>query len=336
MSNNGSNARLRRARTRNAVRTAVLGAAALALGAGPAGAHGGDAALAHSCIDNGGNVKIIAADESCKKNDVALDWSRTASGGGGTTYTAGEGLTLSSANEFSVEDVPWGSLAGVPAGFADGVDDEGPDLTWGNLTGIPSDLLDGDDDGSAAVGALAAQLATDDGEPNEHGDPVSFSKIKDLVSTSGEGRITGEFVRTDSIEGGHIRNGTIATSDLAGSDAAGAIVLGAVTSEKISDGTIRARDLASGVLDRMVTTTTVGPQEILPLDRAAVEVPVAAVDPLDIVVVSPPASLDDGLVFAGSDVRQPGTVTLYLHNITASPISLGNGTWTIRHLRTGG
>ncbi len=51
---------------------------------------------------------------------------------------------------------------------------------------------------------------------------------------------------------------------------------------------------------------------------------VAGVDPLDIVVVSPPAALDDGLVFAGSDVLAPGTVTIYLHNITAAPISVGS------------
>ena len=336
MSINGSNARPRRARTRNAVPTIVLAAAVLAFGAGPAAAHGGDTALVHSCVGDGGNIKILAAEESCKKNEVALDWARDGGAGGGTTYTAGAGLSLSPANEFSVTGAPWSGLTGVPAGFADGVDDEGPALTWGNLTGIPSDLLDGDDDGGAAVNALRTELATDDGAPNQPGDPVSFSKIKDLTSASGDGRITGSFVRDESIEGQDIRNGTLTASDLAGSDAAGDIVVGAVTSEKIMDGTIQARDLASGVLDRIVTTTTVGPQQILPSDRAAVEVPLPGVDPLDIVVVSPPASLNGGLVFAGSDVLQPGTVTIYLHNVTAAPIGLGNETWTIRRLRTGG
>jgi hypothetical protein len=313
----------------------MLAAAALAIGAGPAAAHGGDTALVHSCIDNGGNVKIVAADATCKKNELALDWARNG-GGGGTTYTAGSGLALSPTNEFSVTGAPWSGLTGVPAGFADGVDDEGPALTWGNLTGIPSDLLDGDDDGSGAVSGFATQLATDDGVPNQPGDPVSFSKIKDLTSSSGDGRITGEYVRDGSITSGDIGDATITARDLAGSDEAGATVVGAVTSEKISDGTIQARDLAAGVLDRMVMTTTVGPQEILPGDRAAVAVSLPGVDPLDVVVVSPPATLDDGLVFAGSDVLVPGTVTIYVHNITAAPIDVGNGTWTIRQLRTGG
>ena len=64
----------------------VLAAAALAIGAAPAGAHGGDTALVHSCIDNAGNVKIVAANATCKPSEVALDWARNAAQG--TTYTA--------------------------------------------------------------------------------------------------------------------------------------------------------------------------------------------------------------------------------------------------------
>ena len=280
---------------RQGLASSALAAVALALAAAPAGAHGGDAALVHSCIDNGGNVRIVAADASCKQNEVALDWARDAGGG------------------------------------------EAPELTWGNLTGIPSDLLNGDDDGSAAVGVLRSELAHDDGMPNAFGDPVSFSKIKDLTSSvSGDGRITGEFVRDGSIESQDIRDGTITASDLAGSDAAGAIVVGAVTSEKISDGTIQARDLASGVLDRIMTAASIDLREIQAGERAVVSVPLAGVDPLDIVVVSPPESLHSGLVFAGSDVQTSHTLTLYLHNITAETIDAGSQTWTVRQLRTGG
>ena len=294
----------------------VLAAAALAIGAGPAGAHGGDAALVHSCIDNAGNVKIVAATATCKQNELPLDWARNA-GAAGPTYSAGSGLSLSPTNEFSVTGAPWGGLSDVPAGFADGVDNEGPDLTWGNLTGIPSDLLDGDNDGSAAVGALATQLATDDGVPDQSGDPVSFSKIKDLTTTSGDGRITGEFVRNGSLTAGDLAERTI-------------------TGSRIATGSIDSDHLAPGVLDRIVTTTSVDANPIVAGDRVAVEVPLAGVDPLDIVVVSPPALLDDGLVFAGSDVLVPGTVTIYLHNITAGAIDPPTQTWTIRQLKTGG
>ena len=172
-------------RGRQLLATSVLAAAAFAAGAGPAAAHGGDATLVHSCYDSVGNIRIVAPDATCKKGETALDWSRT---GAGTTYGAGSGLSLSPSNVFSVTGAPWSGLTGVPSGFADGVDDVGPALTWGNITGIPIALLDGDDDGSAAVGALSTALAADDGVPDEAGDPVSFSKIKDLTSLSGDGR----------------------------------------------------------------------------------------------------------------------------------------------------
>jgi len=43
-----------------------------------------------------------------------------------TTYTAGSGLALVG-TEFSVTGAPWSGLTGVPAGFADGIDDAGSD-----------------------------------------------------------------------------------------------------------------------------------------------------------------------------------------------------------------
>jgi hypothetical protein len=52
------------------------------------------------------------------------------------------------------------------------------------------------------------------------------------------------------------------------------------------------------------------------------------------VVVSPPAGLDPGVVFAGSDVLAPGVLTIYLHNITTSAIDPVAQSWTIRALRT--
>lgn len=299
----------------------VLAAAALAIGAGPAGAHGGDTALVHSCIGNGGNVKIIAADESCKKSEVALDWSRDGGAGGGTTYTAGAGLSLSPANEFSVTGAPWSGLTDVPDGFADGVDDEGPALTWGNLTGIPSDLLDGDNDGSAAVGAFATQLATDDGVPDQPGDPVSFSKIKDLTSASGDGRITGEYVRDGSLTGADLAQRTI-------------------PGDRIATGSIGSDHLAPGVLERSSATLPVDPPSIAPGARVAVPVnDMFGLDwgPEDIVTVSPPAGLEPELVYAGSDVLTDGTLVVYLHNVNpiANPVDGAQRDWTVRVLKVG-
>ncbi len=45
--------------------------------------------------------------------------------------------------------VPWGDVTGMPAGFADGVDDvdggAAATVPWGGITGIPADFADGDD-----------------------------------------------------------------------------------------------------------------------------------------------------------------------------------------------
>ncbi|MEA2193933.1 MAG: hypothetical protein QOG42_367 [Solirubrobacteraceae bacterium] len=326
MSNSRSNARPRRSpaldvRRRAALSLVLAAAAALAMGAGPAGAHGGDAQLIHSCIGGGGNIKIVGADESCKKNELSLDWARDSAG---NTYSAGSGLSLSPTNVFSVTGAPWSGLTGVPAGFADGVDDVGVAPTWTTLAGVPADLRDGDDDGSAAASAAVSGLRTslgqDDGVPNEASDPVSFSKIKDLTSISGDGRITGAFIRDLSLTG----------ADLADRSLNG---------DKIADGSIRTRHLAPGVLDRIDVTTTVDPPQILPTDRVAVEVPLAGfttVSTHDIVTASPPAGLEHGLVYAGSDVLPDGRLVVYLQNITTNPIDASPQAWTVRQLRTGG
>ena len=329
MSNNGSNARPWRTLMRRVAWPLVLAAAACAASAGPAGAHGGDTQLVHSCIAGDGNVKIVAADATCGKNELPLDWPSSAAG---TTYTAGSGLSLSPTNEFSVTGAPWSGLTGMPAGFADGVDDVGTAPTWNTLGGVPADLRDGDDDGSAKVGELRGDLSQDDGTPNEDGDPVSFSKIKDLTTMSGDGRITGGFIRDGSIEGQDIGDGTITARDLAGSDAPEGIVVGAVTSEKIADGTIQARDLASGVINRAVETVVVDPGPVEAGQRTHVTV-AAGVAVADLVTVSPPHSLETGLVFAGSAVRDDGSLTIYLHNASFGLIDGDSRTWTVNRIR---
>ena len=294
------------ARAATALALATLG---LLGGAGAAGAHGGDAELVHGCIAPGGNVKIVAADGTCAKSDVPLDW--PAVGAVGATYSAGTGLALSSDNVFSVSSVPWNVL-----------------------TGIPADLADGDDDGSGQVNGLRRDLAADDGVPDEPTDLVSFSKIKDLTAASGDGRITGAFISNGSIRGQDIGEQAITARNLAGDDQNGTV--GAVTSEKIADRSIGSRDLAAGVLDRTVTTLPVDPPSIPAASRTAVTVPLP-VDPADLVTVSPPAALEDQLLFVGSDVLVPGELTIYLYNNAAGTATDGNAhTWTVRRLRVGG
>jgi hypothetical protein len=340
----------------------ALAAAVLAGGAGPAGAHGGDAAKVHSCIvASSGTPKLIAPDASCDKNDLALDWSAVDTN---TTYGAGSGLSLSAGNVFSVTGAPWGGLTGVPAGFADGVDDVGQSVDmksdeggatapkgpndndgfvhWNHLEGVPSAIL------------AAQSLSENDGAANEGQDPVSFSKIKDLTTPFGDGRITGAYIANDTITladiasqavgSDEIRDGEISARDLAGryADVDGnpttleQQIIGAVTGEKIADGSVESRDLAPGVIDRYTVTKAVDPPSIEPGTRAAVTIPFSQVGSDDLVTLSPPAGLADDLIFAGSDVAPGGgAVTAYLYNASGAAIDDTSQTWTIRGLRTG-
>jgi hypothetical protein len=167
---------------------------------GLASAHGGDTSQVHACVvPASGTIRIIEPGASCRENETALDWTRNA----GAAYSAGFGLDLSAANEFSVTGAPWDGLTGVPAGFAD----------------------NDDDDGSLLVNELRSDLST-------YGSGV--------------------------IDGGSIKPGTIRTVQLAGKDfddpstpAEDDRAPGAVTSEKIADGAIDARDLSSALLQRI-------------------------------------------------------------------------------------
>ncbi len=267
---------------------------------------------------------------------------------------------------------------------------------WNNLFGIPIDFADGDDDdGATKVQQLKANLATDDGTPNQNSgsdaDLVSFSEIKDLTTSGGNGRITGTFIADgslsasdlggNSVESAEIKDGTITAADLAGDDVDDPGVPGddrapgAVTSAKIADGSIETRDVASAavtianlgsdVIDRFEaledkftdladpTRTSpavaashidapaqlavkVNPPSIPQQTRTAATNVVTVPIPLrttDIVTVSPPAGLDQRLLFVGSDVLVDGTLTVYLFNTsTTTAVDDVEREWTVRYL----
>jgi hypothetical protein len=339
-------ARIGRATTRRAGVSLALMAMGLLAGPGSAAAHGGDNTKIHGCFGaSNGKIDIVGANEACKKNDTALDWPAVDTN---TTYSAGSGLALSPSNVFSVTGAPWGGLTGVPAGFADGVDNVGSshvqwndidgipagfadnvddvdsDVAWQDIADIPADLLDGDDDGSTAVAAHRSELAANDGAPNETGDPVSFTKVKDLGSVAG-GRILGSFVQDGTLHSQDVADGTLQGQDIAD---------GTLQGQDIADGAISGSKL-SGVVQ--MTTDFVDPPSIAANTRAAVTMTgglLTGVKPNDLVTVSPPALLEPGLIFTGSDVLLPGVVTLYLYNISAAPIDGSAQTWTVRRLIT--
>ena len=212
---------MQRQDTSRRTRAAILAAVALPVVSGVlfwttglASAHGGDATKVHACVvPASGTIRIVGAEGTCEKNETALDWTRNA----GATYSAGFGLALSPGNEFSVTGAPWGGLTGVPAGFLD----------------------NSDDDGSQKVQELKTSLSGSVG----HFDPF---------------RINGAWIAEGTIAGWHIADGSIHTPALAGDYqldySTGRVqeaIVGAVTSEKIADGTIEARDLGRGLAQRL-------------------------------------------------------------------------------------
>lgn len=146
---------LNRSSTRWAVPAGVGLAMLLTVGmTGLAGAHGGDPAKVHACVvAANGTIRVVEPTESCRSNESSLDWSLN----GGATYTAGFGLALNG-NQFSVIGAPWGGLSGVPAGFADGTDDDGSSLVAqlrNDLTTSGSGVVDGSSIMSGTITATA-------------------------------------------------------------------------------------------------------------------------------------------------------------------------------------
>jgi hypothetical protein len=65
----------------------------------------------------------------------------------GTTFSTdfgGTGSAVTSARSDHTQD--WTTITGVPAGFADGIDDTGGVPTWASIIGIPAGFADGTDD----------------------------------------------------------------------------------------------------------------------------------------------------------------------------------------------
>lgn len=156
---------------------------------GLAGAHGGDSSQVHACVvPASGTIRIIEPTESCRNNETTLDWARSAGG----TYSAGYGLALNG-HEFSVIGARWSDLDGIPAGFADGVDNDGS-------AQLRSDLVSGAvvlHGGSLQSGSIhALQLA---GEYTDHDLNPSTPPVQSIA-----GAVTSE----------KILDGTISPRDL--------------------------------------------------------------------------------------------------------------------------
>ena len=205
-------------------RAVVIGflAAAMIVSMSPlAGAHGGDADKVHACVvSSSGSLRIVGAGESCRNGETSLDWS--VGSGIGTGTIRGE---LHPAPDHATGDIALGTVSGQ---------------------GDNDDPLFGDN------GNISGNLGLNTvGRRNLVNDAVDATKLADgsITATKLSWSFLGDLVTESEIQW-LLGPGSISTNQLAGSDwdADPAVpgvqtVIGAVTSEKIADGTIAARDL---------------------------------------------------------------------------------------------
>jgi hypothetical protein len=107
-----------------------------------AGAHGGDESRIHACVTPSGALRIVGANDTCKSNERALDWTVDGDSSGAAQLQA---LRDELRNNDPDQPAP---------NDADGL------VHWNNLEGVPGDLADGDDvDGGTASDLACAQQA---------------------------------------------------------------------------------------------------------------------------------------------------------------------------------
>lgn len=75
-------------------------------------------------------------------------------------------------------------------------------------------------------------------------------------------------------------------------------------------------------------TTSLDPGSIGATTRGSVTFTLTGAKTGDIVVMNPPAGLNDDLIFCGATVTAADTVTVYLYNPTAGSINDTASTWT--------
>lgn len=86
----------------------------------------------------------------------------------------------------------------------------------------------------------------------------------------------------------------------------------------------------SGTTINKISTGTISlnPASIAATTRGSVTFTLTGADTNDIIVMNPPAGLNDDLVFCGATVTAANTVSVYLYNPTAGAIDDGPFTWS--------
>lgn len=75
-------------------------------------------------------------------------------------------------------------------------------------------------------------------------------------------------------------------------------------------------------------TVALDPGSISTVSRGTVTFTLTGAATTDIIIMNPPATLNDDLIFAGARVTSANTVTVYLYNPTGGSINDGELTWS--------
>lgn len=256
----------KRSRRNPAVAVAAVGLVAAGIGVAQAQVAGED--VISACFKSSdGMLRVIDAGGRCRANETLLQWNK-------------QGLA-------GPQGVPGEPGIQGPAG-APGDPGHSAYQVWldqdGN-TGSEQDFLD-----SLRVqwsNILGNPLGIDDGAPDQSGDPVSWSKITDLTTGTGDGAITGEFLKDSS-----------------------------VTREDIAPDVLRTKNLSGFSVTTVSVDISVPPAAT---GRFALAVP--GIDFFDFLAVSPPADLPAGLAFSGAAITAPGVVTVSLSSVNGAAVT---------------
>ena len=81
-------------------------------------------------------------------------------------------------------------------------------------------------------------------------------------------------------------------------------------------------------------TVALDPGSINSVTRGSVTFTLTGAATTDIIIMNPPATLNDDLIFAGARVTAADTVTVYLYNPTDGSINDGELTWSYMWIDT--
>lgn len=102
-------------------------------------------------------------------------------------------------------------------------------------------------------------------------------------------------------------------------------------SNRLTKGTalFGAINVSGSTINKISTgTVSLNPGSISTVSRGTVTFTLTGADTSDIIVMNPPAGLNDDLLFVGAAVTSANTVTVYLYNPTAGSIDDAAATWS--------